>query len=348
MSGKLQQVIRPTFKAEAPRSTGKSEEDVGTEDDTPPHLLSGLLKIVQAAKHWEPFPLRAHDVDDVNEVNKHVLLAIISFLLCTSFALIWIGIFIIDARRSHEYAPTDSFSSHILSLSAVILAMSLVSFIFTLCGFAGVFRENIILIRIFYIGLIVLLSLKLSIALFTFSFTGAAKHIVGSALGDKLILNYRASTDIEATMDYIQVKFQCCGLREQGFKDWTRSIYFNCSDDNLSTERCGVPWSCCRNQTGFGNALCGRNVQKVDRNLASRTIYTKGCIIAILEWAKNHALLVAFLLLLESLLLTAMIFQCIHLVNELQMMNGVYRGPWWIWIGETRATGRQSFPQVRK
>ncbi|KAF0290202.1 hypothetical protein FJT64_011597 [Amphibalanus amphitrite] len=91
-----------------------------------------------------------------------------------------------------------------------------------------------------------------------------------------------------------------------------------------------------RNQTTSRNALCGANVQKVDRNIASQTIHTKGCIIAILEWASDHGFLVAFLLLLETLLLTVMIFQSTHLVNELQMMNGVYRGPWWTWVGKQR------------
>ena len=347
MSVKVKKIAQSVLKDEVPRSKEKSEENAETEDENPPPLLYDIWKIVYAVKRWNPFPLRAHYVGDVNQVNKHVLLAIISFSMCTSFALIWISVFIIDARRDHEYAPTDSLSSHILSFSAIILAIGLVSFVFTLCGFVGVFRENIFLIRIFYIALIVLLSLKLSITLFTFSFTGTAERLLGSALGDKLISNYRSSTDIEATMDYLQVKFRCCGLREQGFKDWTRSVYFSCSEDNPSMERCGVPWSCCRNETGFTNALCGRNVQVVDRNIASRIIYTKGCIIAVLEWARNHAFLIAFLLLLETLLLTVLIFQCTHLVNELQMMNGVYRGPWWTWIGEPRLDELPSFTQVR-
>ena len=344
----LLRVIRSWFKCGTSKANEETIKDEKGAEDLKSLGLSAIQKLVYAVKRWDPFPLRAHEVDDVNEVNKQLLLAVISFLLCTSFVLVWISAFVIDARRSNDHASTDSFSSHALSLSAIVLVISLVAFGFTLCGFVGVFRENIILIRIFYISLIVMLSLKLSIALFIFAFTGASESMIGSLLGDKLVSNYRASTDIEATMDYLQIKFRCCGLREQGFQDWNTSTYFQCFDDNPSTERCGVPWSCCRNGTGSENALCGADVQNVDRNIASQTIYTKGCIIAIMEWASSRAFLLAFLLLLETLLLTMMIFQCTHLVNELQMMTGTYRGPWWIWIGEPSPKHPPNISQVRE
>lgn len=35
----------------------------------------------------------------------------------------------------------------------------------------------------------------------------------------------------------------CCGA--QGPDDWDFNIYFNCSSESKSREKCGVPFSCC-------------------------------------------------------------------------------------------------------
>lgn len=40
---------------------------------------------------------------------------------------------------------------------------------------------------------------------------------------------------------YFQVK--CCGIKD--YRDWNKNIYFNCTKENPSGLRCGVPYSCC-------------------------------------------------------------------------------------------------------
>lgn len=299
-----------------------------------PKELSGFDLFIQKAKDklcCDPFPTRAHEVVQVNCLNRCALLIIIGALLFTNFVLVCIGTFVINARKE-DPRPNDTFSADILSFSVVLLIVGLTGFSFTLCGFVGVLRENIILIRVFYLSLIVLISIKLLLLLFVLFFTSTARSIVGNAISDSIVLNYRDNTDIEATMDYMQSTFNCCGLRENGFKDWSRSIYFNCSDSNPSAERCGVPWSCCRNSTGLKNNLCGSGVQRFDRNIASRVIYTRSCLLALQKWCKTHALAVTVLLILEAVFIVIVIFQCTHMVNELQMMTHVYRGPWWDWV----------------
>lgn len=42
---------------------------------------------------------------------------------------------------------------------------------------------------------------------------------------------------------YFSPQFKCCGWNN--YTDWSWNLYFNCTHDNPSSERCGVPYSCC-------------------------------------------------------------------------------------------------------
>uniref|UniRef100_A0A3Q3G7W7 Tetraspanin n=1 Tax=Labrus bergylta TaxID=56723 RepID=A0A3Q3G7W7_9LABR len=109
------------------------------------------------------------------------------------------------------------------------------------------------------------------------------------------ILSYREDPDLENAIDFVQKKFQCCGV--ESYKDWGHNIYFNCSDTNPSLEACGVPFSCCvglQNQTVL-NTMCGYGVQQLDWSSAAEEVFTVGCLEKIASWTKNNLLLVAAL-----------------------------------------------------
>ncbi|KAF7203472.1 tetraspanin-33-like, partial [Nothobranchius furzeri] len=122
------------------------------------------------------------------------------------------------------------------------------------------------------------------------------------------VYRYREDQDLENAIDFIQKKFQCCGI--ESYKDWSHNIYFQCSDTNPSLEACGVPFSCCihmRNQTVL-NTMCGYGMQQREKDAARKSIFTIGCFDKIIWWAKNNLLLVAGLtaglLLLEVCMMT--------------------------------------------
>jgi hypothetical protein len=58
---------------------------------------------------------------------------------------------------------------------------------------------------------------------------------------------------------------QCCGASSLGYKDWSQNEQYNCSVSNPAVERCGVPYSCCRQPTSLpGGGVGGDRSDSVD------------------------------------------------------------------------------------
>lgn len=286
---------------------------------------------------WDPFPVFAHEVHDVNHVGKVILLLLICIFMCLSIFAVGFGSYILTERkRRDEVVSVDSVSEFLLNLSIYFITSGIITTVVLFCGFIGVLRENIVLIRVLYIILIIFLVVKLAGAIFCLILPQVSQSILKYMFTDTVVTDYQNSSDVTAVVDFIQLTVGCCGVRDNGFMDWGRSSDFNCSEVNPSPQRCGVPWSCCRNNTGVDDVLCGRNMQKVDRSIASRSIFTKGCALAIQDFVEAHAVALGLLALLGVIIMIIVIFMLTTMVNDLQMIGGVYRGPWWIWIGKPR------------
>ncbi|XP_061636404.1 tetraspanin-33 isoform X3 [Phyllopteryx taeniolatus] len=124
----------------------------------------------------------------------------------------------------------------------------------------------------------------------------------------KSVVRYREDRDLDNAIDFVQKKFQCCGV--DGYKDWSGNAYFECSDSNPSSEACGVPFSCCvapGNRT-VPNTMCGFGTQR-----ASRDIFLAGCLDKIVRWLDRNIRTVAGLagglLLLETCVMSLALAQ---------------------------------------
>ncbi|XP_006812898.1 tetraspanin-33-like, partial [Saccoglossus kowalevskii] len=87
---------------------------------------------------------------------------------------------------------------------------------------------------------------------------------------------------------------KCCGGAD-GFIDWNNNIYFNCSENNPSRERCGVPYSCCRpvdDGSLIINTQCGYDTTDKSSAEVSDRIYTVGCISQLVKFVNSNLYLI--------------------------------------------------------
>lgn len=114
-----------------------------------------------------------------------------------------------------------------------------------------------------------------------FVFPHSMQTMLEENFTDKIIHLYRDDPDLQNFIDFAQQEFRCCGLTSEGYMDWSKNEYFNCSSP--SVEHCGVPFSCCINATDISsrlvNIMCGYGVQtlSVSKPYPLSADYDKKC-----------------------------------------------------------------------
>ncbi|KAM9581802.1 tetraspanin-33 isoform 2-T2 [Guaruba guarouba] len=94
----------------------------------------------------------------------------------------------------------------------------------------------------FSICLAIIFLLQLVAGVLGFVFSDKARGKVSEIINGA-IMHYRDDLDLQNLIDFGQKEFSCCG--GVSYKDWSQNMYFNCTMDNPSQERCSVPFSCC-------------------------------------------------------------------------------------------------------
>uniref|UniRef100_A0A8C3S342 Tetraspanin n=1 Tax=Chelydra serpentina TaxID=8475 RepID=A0A8C3S342_CHESE len=176
--------------------------------------------------------------------------------------MVAVGIY---AKLSKEASAVDSL---LADPSLILLTVGILMFGITFVGCTGALRD-----------LPVLLKIVLEKAAF---------------LMGKAISGYRDDLDLQNLIDYMQKKFECCGVHS--YKDWSQNIYFECQDSNPSLERCAVPFSCCiqkDKEASVLNSMCGYGTQNLRSWKAESLIYTEGCLEKIVGWGQRNLLLIA-------------------------------------------------------
>ncbi|KAG8576738.1 hypothetical protein GDO81_009948 [Engystomops pustulosus] len=166
------------------------------------------------------------DFSFVSPVVKYLLFFFNMLFWVISMVMVAVGVY----ARLLKHAEA-AMACLAVDPALLLISVGVLMFLITFCGCIGSLRENICLLQAFSICLTLVFLLQLSAG------------IVGFVFSDK---------------------FNCCG--GISYNDWSQNIYFNCSSENQSRERCSVPYSCClhNEDEAVVNTMCGYRVQTLD------------------------------------------------------------------------------------
>ncbi|CAG9859260.1 unnamed protein product [Phyllotreta striolata] len=241
--------------------------------------------------------LRRHHTSNFTYVSPCVkyLIFILNFIFWLfGGLLIGIGLYaFIDKWQLTGWVRLENVYDVILNISLVMVIMGGVVFFVSFFGCVGALRENTCLLRFYSLCLLIFFLLEMAIAIVGFVFPHSMQSILEENFTDKIIHTYRDDPDLQNLIDIAQHEFHCCGLSSDGYMDWGKNEYFNCSSP--SSERCGVPFSCCidNKNSRLINIMCGYDVQKLSVAEAGKKVWTSGCIEIVRSWAERNLYTIA-------------------------------------------------------
>ncbi|XP_022909631.1 tetraspanin-33-like isoform X1 [Onthophagus taurus] len=240
--------------------------------------------------------------------------------------LIGIGLYaFLDKVQLNGWVRLDTVYDVILNVSLVMIITGGVIFIVSFAGCVGALRENTCLLKFYSLCLLIFFLLEMGIAIVGFVFPQSMQSVLEENFTDNIIRTYRDDPDLQNFIDFAQQEFRCCGLSNEGYMDWSKNEYFNCSSP--SVERCGVPFSCCINATdissGLVNIMCGYKVQTHPVNVAeaSKKVWTSGCIETFRLWAERNLYTIAGIALGIALSQLFVIYLAKTLESQIEMQK---------------------------
>ncbi|XP_077090584.1 tetraspanin-33 isoform X3 [Siphateles boraxobius] len=221
----------------------------------------------------------------VSPVVKYLLFLFNMLFWIIALALISIGVY----SRIVKHAETV-LACLTVDPALLLMIVGVLMFFVTFCGCVGSLRENICLLQTFCIILTIIFLMQLVAGVLGFVFSDKARGKV-TEMVDSAIKHYRDDLDLQNLIDYGQKQFNCCG--GVSYMDWSQNMYFNCSKENPSRERCSVPFSCCllsKVETVI-NTMCGHRMQELEYVSAGAFINTNGCIDNVVNWIHSNLFL---------------------------------------------------------
>ncbi|CAK6961411.1 tetraspanin-33 [Scomber scombrus] len=201
-----------------------------------------------------------NDYSFVSPVVKYLLFMFNFLFWIISLVMVSIGVY--ARMMKHAEAAWACLS---VDPAIMLMVVGVLMFLLTFCGCVGSLRENICLLQ-------------------------TARNKVTEVINNAIV-HYRDDIDLQNLIDFGQKEFGCCG--GIAYTDWSQNMYFNCSQDNPSRERCSVPYSCCiisQNKEVI-NTMCGQGMQELEYTEAAKHIHTNGCIDNMVDWIHSNLFL---------------------------------------------------------
>ncbi|XP_045533552.1 tetraspanin-33-like isoform X1 [Pieris brassicae] len=233
----------------------------------------------------------------------------------------------IDKWQATGLIKLDTLYDLILNVSLLIALMGGVVFIVSFAGCIGALRENTCLLKFYSLCLLILFLVEMGGAVCGFVFPRSLHGFIEQSFTERVVHSYREDPDLQNFIDFAQSDFHCCGLTSDGYMDWSKNEYFNCTSP--SVEKCGVPYSCCINPTdissGLVNIMCGYGVQNYPVAEASKRVWTSGCIEIVRLWGERHLYTIASVALGVALSQLFVIYLAKTLEGQIELQKARYR-----------------------
>lgn len=238
---------------------------------------------------------------DVSLCVKYLLFFCNFIFFLASICVVAIGVY--AHLEKEKYLPESGVDTHdldiydlLFDITIIFIVFGGVLFVISFFGCIGSLRENVCMLWTFAILLGIVFLFGVVGAVLAFLFKDDFEKRAEKELKTEGIKRYRDDPDWYDFVNWVQETFECCGVTSDSYKDWSMNIYFNCSEENISPDACGVPYSCCKEQDditkGVTNTECGYGVQEKSTSEASEIVYTVGCIEAFQDIVEQNLYIV--------------------------------------------------------
>ncbi|XP_075527733.1 uncharacterized protein LOC142559922 [Dermacentor variabilis] len=268
---------------------------------------------------------------DVNPYVRYPLLIMNLLIWFMGVTLLLVGAYAYVDTWTKSDIPSHSTSYNIYSMFVIkmeisVMLFGMVTMSLSFCGCVGALRENTCLLNVYSSFITALLLINLVVGLIVFFLPSQIKKLLSETFSMELIVHYRDSPDFQRLMDSIQERMQCCGISRRNFRDWNANMYFNCSRANPSSERCSVPYSCCkRNSTEQVVSLsCGRSVLNMTDYDAWFQVYTGNCLDSAHRYVRENVTIITGLCLVFVIVLAFVQMVTQALIDEILIIRRIY------------------------
>ncbi|XP_064602844.1 tetraspanin-33-like [Liolophura sinensis] len=234
----------------------------------------------------------------VSPVVKYTLFFYNLLFWLIGLVAVGLGVWAFVEKTKYAEVNINGVADLLFDISIIFIVVGIIIFFLGFCGCIGALRETVILLKIYYIALVVIFLVLVAGSVMAFAFKDQIITALTDELKDTVITKYHDDPELQGIVDWFQEEFQCCGASEAGYKDWNKNMYFNCTSADSTAEngfnsiKCDVPYSCCRNPDSFNiglpNLLCGADMLQKLISTANKEIYTDGCVDAVIKWAEQN------------------------------------------------------------
>uniref|UniRef100_A0A914WZZ9 Tetraspanin n=1 Tax=Plectus sambesii TaxID=2011161 RepID=A0A914WZZ9_9BILA len=232
----------------------------------------------------------------ISPTIKYFLFATNVLFWLGGLLLIAIGVWALLVKEVEQAKRITSAWDVLFDGAILITALGTVVVFFATVGCVGALRENTCFLKTFWIALVFVMLALLGVAA-----TGLVMNSVvldkakDSIFSEKWIQSYFEDADLKDLTDFMQQTFSCCGMSEDGYKDWRLNPYFACNKTNKDVRRCSVPHSCClhSNKNTLENFMCGAAALSKSTEAVTTQIHTDGCIDAVAAYVRGYVIVIS-------------------------------------------------------